>query len=1325
MSASVEKMQADLVQRKQEFEGQVAEMQTAMRESTSKARALELGQLETTHHTALLTAERDNALQQVQHLQRQVSDDAEAVDEVRKKLQEREVEMVRAAGAAASETEELRAAYDARIGSATEEAVALRSQLAQLNTELSQAASERSESESAWRSKHETLEQECTRLQAALEVEEESAAKSSTTHASAMAALRGELEAALRAVAEKEAAGQSSAEEMARLRREVAERAESSARLSDELHSQLRAVSSELEASNARHAESNARHAETEASWKQKMSAFVVRHQALASELREAQSAVSSSQAELSATHSSEEAASQKEALAAMAAEAAIQEVTIVKTEMAENKEMAGATIGALESRLRESAAQLEAAKAERLQAEAAWEHKHDLSVEFRVRSVGDLQAALSDSQEAAARWEQKHAHAAQECARAAAATEAAVAQAAAVQRDLTESHNVALDGLTRRLENSKSALAHQRSLTEESEHQRAETGTSARQQTVALEKELEKARALLKDAQSDRLQSREVEAALRLELEKSSEAQDAAERRGTTAAAEQQRLQAVVHQLEAEQARSLAELSETSGTEMKDLRAAYDARIESATEEAVALRSQVAQLNAELSQTASEQSGSESAWRSKHETLEQECTRLRAEQSTLSSTHASAMAALRGELEAAQRAVAETEAAEQSSAEEMSRLRREAAERAESSSGVTALHSQLRTVSSELEQAKFAQSKNETTEAATLRAQLRTASSELEASKSELHQAQAASTLERKHDLETTDATNERLREQAEQLRVAHAAEIASLTSEADAARDVLQGQLERAEANSRSYEEQLSRRASEATQLAEELQQARAAASESSRVSEAARAAMEAELVAEKAKTLQQRESEKKRLQDLLLGVKKEKAAINAEWTEKHEAAISELNHKQQTLEIASEKRHADELDQLSRQISAMTDEVQTEQRARGHDKAVHLQENDLLRRQLELAAQGQQAAEKQWVELVSKSAEHKSMYVAARAQLEQQTQSTAVQRWKLGAEKAAQEAGAAARAEAESRLADATLSLQTSVEESTELQRRLADMSAHLDGAKADQAEAEAAWAHKVEAAEQARSSLERELEGSREMAARQARQAAAQAASEVASEHEAALGAVRELESSAERHEQERAALRQELEQATQAREETEKQMSTAVASAAEQKGLFLATQDALNKTLQEKQTLTEEQKQWQLGAQSAAAGIDGATTHSAVACQTEAVPDADSDEAGSPGSQLVRGRSTVPRSSSKQRSIEEQRARVEELQSRLDRQLALESTRAAMQEEELHALREKLEAAMAVAVTEAVSDVKAQLGKPTATLQRIAISVDLG
>ena len=51
-----------------------------------------------------------------------------------------------------------------------------------------------------------------------------------------------------------------------------------------------------------------------------------------------------------------------------------------------------------------------------------------------------------------------------------------------------------------------------------------------------------------------------------------------------------------------------------------------------------------------------------------------------------------------------------------------------------------------------------------------------------------------------------------------------------------------------------------------------------------------------------------------------------------------------------------------------------------------------------------------------------------------------------------------------------------------------------------------------------------------------------------------------------------------------------------------------------------------------------------------------------------------------------------------------------LQSRLDRQLALESTRAAMQEEELHALREKLEAAMAVAVTEAVSDVKAQLGQ---------------
>ena len=173
------------------------------------------------------------------------------------------------------------------------------------------------------------------------------------------------------------------------------------------------------------------------------------------------------------------------------------------------------------------------------------------------------------------------------------------------------------------------------------------------------------------------------------------------------------------------------------------------------------------------------------------------------------------------------------------------------------------------------------------------------------------------------------------------------------------------------------------------------------------------------------------------------------------------------------------------------------------------------------------------------------------------------------------------------------------------------------------------------------------------------------------------------------------------------------------------MSSAVASAAEQKGLFLATQDALNKTLQEKQTLTEEQKQWQLGAQSAAAGIDGETTHSAVACQTEAVPDADSDEAGSPGSQLVRGRSTVPRSSSKQRSIEEQRARVEELQSRLDRQLALESTRAAMQEEELHALREKLEAAMAVAVTEAVSDVKAQLGEPAAPLQRITISVDLG
>ena len=34
-------------------------------------------------------------------------------------------------------------------------------------------------------------------------------------------------------------------------------------------------------------------------------------------------------------------------------------------------------------------------------------------------------------------------------------------------------------------------------------------------------------------------------------------------------------------------------------------------------------------------------------------------------------------------------------------------------------------------------------------------------------------------------------------------------------------------------------------------------------------------------------------------------------------------------------------------------------------------------------------------------------------------------------------------------------------------------------------------------------------------------------------------------------------------------------------------NSAVASAAEQKGLFLATQDALNKTLQEKQTLTED------------------------------------------------------------------------------------------------------------------------------------------
>ena len=110
-----------------------------------------------------------------------------------------------------SEMMELRRAYDARIASAEEQAIALQSQVSQLSAELNASVTQRSTIESEWSSKHDLVEKERKRLVSELESAQASAAAAqsslSNEHDMVVSDLRGKLDALREELCEQESAG--------------------------------------------------------------------------------------------------------------------------------------------------------------------------------------------------------------------------------------------------------------------------------------------------------------------------------------------------------------------------------------------------------------------------------------------------------------------------------------------------------------------------------------------------------------------------------------------------------------------------------------------------------------------------------------------------------------------------------------------------------------------------------------------------------------------------------------------------------------------------------------------------------------------------------------------------------------------------------------------------------------------------------------------------------------------------------------------------------------------------------------------------------------
>ena len=743
---------------------------------------------------------------------------------------------------------------------------------------------------------------------------------------------------------------------------------------------------------------------------------------------------------------------------------------------------------------------------------------------------------------------------------------------------------------------------------------------------------------------------------ALRAELKACQEAMDLAEQAAKASAAdaaEQERQRGVALSELDEHSSKIEAISASSAAEMLELRRAYDTRIESTEQQATALQAQVETLSSQLAASAA---------------LEQERNRLASElnaaqdsaaaaQTIMSSVHDAELFGLRSELKDVRSELSEKEAAGVAAAESVVELRRELSEKAEAGSSVSALHAQLRTVSYELESVKYQQSKDSAQEMLTLRAQLKVASSELRKTTAKLQEAEDIRLLLGEQEqakqalvdeLESATAALAQLKAEhaasmtelhstTEFLAGDHAAALESLKSEAAAREGRMQTSLDDTQTSLRALEtasgEQAAQHAQVQAQLttaAEDLASAQAQASELSHRSAAERVAIEAELAAEKTKLRKQREVEKQRLQDLLQGVKREKALMEAEWTAKHETTVTDLNHKFQTLQITIEKRHADELDEMDEKLVDVEDNLKEERATWNEQHVAHSRALDLLQRELQVGLEAQMLAEQRSVDLAAAAAENESLYNAAAAELQQYQQVTSVaSKWKSGAHLAAKEAAASARADAEGKAAATSASLSTSIEEASALRLQFSDMQLKLDATQVEKDNGEAAWLRKYEAAETSRTQLQTELDESKAAAVEQH--------SNLRVTHEADLGTLREdLEQSAaaatERHaetteqmtaqvsglwtaladtkkdhERERDSLREELVTSTQSQEDAEQRANAATAAESEHKSLFLATKDALNKSLETQQQLTDEQKQWQLGAETEAVAAGAVTT----------------------------------------------------------------------------------------------------------------------
>jgi len=158
-------------------------------------------------------------------------------------------------------------------------------------------------------------------------------------------------------------------------------------------------------------------------------------------------------------------------------------------------------------------------------------------------------------------------------------------------------------------------------------------------------------------------------------------------------------------------------------------------------------LRSQVASLSSELTVSATQRSTIESEWSNKHDLAEKERKRLVSEleaaqvsaaaaQRSLTNEHDMAVTDLRGKLDALREELREQETAGLAARDTISELQQKLFGQADNGSGVTALHAQLRTVSSELESVKTQQAVAQTEEMTDLRAQLKSVTAELHRTK-------------------------------------------------------------------------------------------------------------------------------------------------------------------------------------------------------------------------------------------------------------------------------------------------------------------------------------------------------------------------------------------------------------------------------------------------------------------------------------------------------------------------------------------------------------------------------------------------------------